>query len=102
MILPRSTVTLGWDHPLPTSLTPIHTPTSVFSAVHGANAGCDDMDVLNTPTWSTKLRTVGWKGFTSCASVVAPPEAKLYDKMVEAPLNCDTRKPTQLSPPLAV
>jgi hypothetical protein len=30
-------------------------------------------------TWSTKERTVGAKGVTSFASVVAPPLAKLYE-----------------------
>jgi hypothetical protein len=35
-------------------------------------------------TWSINERTVGWKGFTRVASVVAPPEARLYDNKVVA------------------
>jgi hypothetical protein len=33
--------------------------------------------VVKRETWSIRERTVGWKGFTREASVVAPPEAKL-------------------------
>jgi len=56
-------------------LTPIHTPTRVSSAVHGAYSllGVAPILPLNCATWSMKLRTSGFQGVTSEALVVAPP-----------------------------
>lgn len=83
----------------PTSFTPIQTPKSVSAAVHGAYDGLDAKVALNRLTWSTNDKTVGANGVTRLASVVAPPEARLYDRSCVFELN---KSPIQLSPPAVV
>jgi hypothetical protein len=48
----------------------------VFDAVRELE-GRGDRFFVKRETWSISERTVDWYGFTSEASVVAPPEAKL-------------------------
>jgi hypothetical protein len=63
----------------PTSLTPIQMAKRVLDAVRGGVDVEEERErcVVKRETWSIRERTVGWKGFTREASVVAPPEAKL-------------------------
>ena len=67
---------LALDHAFPTSLTPIQIPMRLFDAVRELE-GRGDRFFVKRETWSISERTVDWYGFTSEASVVAPPEAKL-------------------------
>ena len=66
---------MDWEKAFPTSFTPSQIAKSVLVlvSVEEGRERC----VLKRDTWSIRERTVGWKGFTRLASVVAPPEAKL-------------------------
>lgn len=65
----------GSDHAFPTSLTPIQMANKVLVWENGAARGKEVL--VKSETWSTRERTVDWKGGTRVASVVAPPEARL-------------------------
>lgn len=60
------------------ALTPIHTANREFAAFHFTNPGVLVLFKYKF-TWSTKESTVEAKGTTRLASVVAPPDAKLYE-----------------------
>lgn len=55
---------------------PIQIANRLFELFHFAPSGFGARKVLNWETWSTTDKTVGRKGGTSAASMVAPPEAK--------------------------
>jgi hypothetical protein len=63
------------DQAFPTSLTPIQIANKVLDGERGVGRG--ERFLVKRETWSTRERTVDWKGRTRVASVVAPPEARL-------------------------
>jgi hypothetical protein len=59
------------------------TPSQIAKRVSDALQGPEERDVVNSLVWSIRDKTVDSYGATRSASTVAPPYAKLYERVRE-------------------